>query len=492
MNPNRSSRNPVSAGVPAHMPALIALLAICHAGCPVDDAESVDDVGSQADAGDGGGTDTADPDASTDDTTEPDGSDPDASEPDATEPDATDPDTTEPDATEPDATDAEICDDALDNDGDGATDCDDDDCAGAPACEEPASPWTLSSHPCVGSRTDALHCVSGSCYVGCGTTTDGRGAYVTSDFGATWTEPVTDPEDVLAGARINDISSAPDGKIYFAGEIVGSTRVVSLDGDGALAEVWNAGSTVDFSFTAGSFRRNGLGWSIAESLTGNGIVYRTADGDPTDSWATGYGFWRDDDADDVTAGVQILAMETYNDGFYAVGSTIAQPPTVFLPNWTDGSFDFHIVQLNASGLSAFVGELWDIDVNADGVVVGGVNQDDGVGIIYTRAHEADPADMTDPASWNRFDVDDIFPDQATWVTGVCRAPGVIYAVGRESREEWGFVLQSVDGGETFVDISHYTAESPNPSMPDVSRCVAGPNGVIVAGAGGFFARYSAR
>jgi hypothetical protein len=488
-------------------PVLILAATLIVQGCADDGGGDDADTGSGAGADSGGGSDVVTPDAGGDDTTDT-GEEPDTSVPDAendAEDDATAPDTGEDDATAPDTGDddttedvtppAEICGDDLDNDSDGTVDCDDTDCAADEACAAPPEAWTVYSHPCVGNRTDALHCDDPlTCYVGCGTTTAGGGMFVTTDGGDNWELVETEPADVLQTARVNDISRSDDGLLYVAGIIAGPTRVVSMNADGELAEVWNAGSTTDFSFTAGSFRRNSEGWAIAESLTGVGVVYREGDAtEPETSWETGYGFWNDGEDDDVPAGVQILAMEVYDDQFYGVGSRISDPPTVFLPNWTAGSFDFHVVQLDATGLGARIGELWDLDVNADGIVVGGVDQNRDVGLVYTHPLTAG-SDPRDPSTWDRFVVSDlggIYDGAATWVQGVCRGDGVIYAVGRDAREEWGFVLRSTDNGATFEDISPYEDGNPKPYIDAAYRCEATPDGVIIAGAGGLFAVYVA-
>jgi hypothetical protein len=189
--------------------------------------------------------------------------------------------------------------------------------------------------------------------------------------------------------------------------------------------------------------------------------------------------------------VQILDMEVHNGKFYAAGSTISQPPMVFIDDWQEGSFDMFILPLvDPQGLSAYNGEMWGIDVNDAGITVGGVNQAAGVGVVYSYDFALD-AGIRDRSNWSQFNVNRIpgLADNATWIQGVCRGPGeLVYAVGRESREGWGFVLRSTDGGRSFSDISPYNA-SPNASdLLDAYRCqVTSDGGVIVAGAGGMFA-----
>jgi hypothetical protein len=129
--------------------------------------------------------------------------------------------------------------------------------------------------------------------------------------------------------------------------------------------------------------------------------------------------------------------------------------------------------------------MWGIDVNADGIAVGGVDQNRDVGMIYTIGTDAD---ATDASAWNAFDVSDVFPDASTWVTDVCRTTGgVVYATGRESAQGWGFILRSDDGGQTFTDITPYDADGES-LFDDISRCQAFGEGIIAAGAGGMFVR----
>lgn len=346
--------------------------------------------------------------------------------------------------------------------------------------------WSTSTHPCAGNRTDALWCDDAqTCFVGCGTTTTGVGLFTTTDGGQNWSALTTTPADFFAAARVNSISRS-EGTLYVAGDLPNSAAVVSVDDSGAVAEVFTRGATVDFSFTPGNFRRAMNGRAIAESLTGVDLVYREMDGgDPTDSWSTGRGFWSDGDPDDVPNGLQILDLEVYDGQFYGAGANINQPPTVFLPAWDQSEFDFQIVRL-ATGIGEFDGEMWGIDVNADGISVGGVDQNRDVGKVYSIATAED---ATDAANWTEFDVASVLADEATWVTDVCRASGnVVIATGRQSAEGWGFVLRSEDGGETFTDITPYD-ESGNSEFEDVSRCQVVDNGIIVAGKDGLFARY---
>jgi hypothetical protein len=341
-----------------------------------------------------------------------------------------------------------------------------------------------------------MYCVSATeCMVGCGQNSTGFGLYRTTDGGESWAAVVSSP-DVLGDSRIMDIFPGDDGKLYLSGEFPADFRVVALDSDFNLTGVYERRPTVGFSFTAGSFVRTASGVSVVESLTGTDVVYRWTDSDETvDSWmsATGAGdsmdtFYRDGDDDDVAAGVQILQLAEHAGMIYGVGSTISQPPTIFIDKTVEGEeFDFSILQLDGSGLGGFIGELWDMDVNDEYAIAGGCNQESDIGIVYVAGMDSD---LTAADSWTRTDVTAVFPGANTWVHGVCLGDGVMYAVGREARESWGFVLRSQDGGATWDDISYYDGTSDNPAMADMYECQVVDGDLYVAGAGGQFGIYS--
>ncbi len=355
--------------------------------------------------------------------------------------------------------------------------------------DPPAGGWTVYSHPCAGNRTDALFCDDDqTCYTGCGTTTTGRGMFVTTDGGVNWDTVDTTPEDIFNGSRVNDIWRSPDdGKLYVAGDLPNGFGVLSMEPDGTLGEVFKRGNKVGFGFTPGSFRRGSSGKAIVESLTGVDLLYRDMDStDAAGSWSEGT----------VTAAsggggrVQLLAMDSVGDDIYGCGSRIIEPPRVLVPAWDD-EFGMQAVEMSEPGsLGAFAGELWDIDVDANGgVIAGGVNQSSAIGIVYTF-NPGDSLAPSDRANWSEFKVSRIFDGKATWVQGVCREGDIMYAVGRESREGWGFVLRSQDAGATWEDISPYDAGSSKSSLDEMYRChVTSTGGVIAAGAGGSFVVY---
>ncbi len=343
-----------------------------------------------------------------------------------------------------------------------------------------AAGWRVTSHPCFGNRTDTLVLEDNgdTAWVGCGTTTEGYGLFLTEDGGLTWSEPATNPAGFLENFRVQTISRSSDGLLYVGGiNTLGSERVVSLDTSStpyALAEVFTSTGQLWNSFQAGTFRRNDSGFAVAESLTGYDAAFRTGD---DQAFQDGYGWWGGGNS------MQILDMSTYGDDFYGCGSTISQPPQVYLPppGGMGQTFSMVPVQL-VTGLGAFDGEMWSLDVDADGVVVGGVNQGRNVGVIFTG-----PLDGYDTADWTLFDVSTIHGDDTTWIRGVCRSGQTILAAGEFSSLGTGLFLVSTDGGATFTD------ETPSGygTVPPVHRCEILSDGrFVLTGAEGWYGVYT--
>lgn len=336
--------------------------------------------------------------------------------------------------------------------------------------------WTLRSHPCVGNRTDALHRDGdGTLYVGCGSTTTGLGLFVSTDDGASWDEPTTTPNGFFDTWRVLDVSRSADDLLYVAGiDTASSRRVVSADTSGgswALEEVYNAGSTVGTAFTVGTFRRQADGRAIAESLNGTDIQARASD---TDDWQD-VSSWDDD-----FGGLQILDLEMYDGEFYGVGSTISQPPYLFLPRTSGTGFGFRVLNLSGEGIGSYTGEMWGVAVDEGGIVAGGVNQDRDVGMIYAL----DDATST---TLRTFDVSLLYPDDATWIRGVCRRGQTLYAVGELTAKSEGLVLRSENNGGTWMNVTPDTGNPADP-FPPVHRClVVTDDRVFIAGADGMLA-----
>lgn len=343
--------------------------------------------------------------------------------------------------------------------------------------------WSASFHPCVGNRTDVMWADDrDNLWVGCGSTTVGYGLFSSSDGGRTWSSPTTSPNGWFDDFRVSSIQRGDDGLLYVAGiYTLGSQRVVALDDStspGTILEVYNAGSTVGTSFHVGTFRRNSTGTAVAESLTGADLMARFDDGD---DFVDSYGWWTSGSS------FQILDMVLHDDAFYACGSTISEPPHVFLPppGGQDPAAGFQLVPVNLSpgGIGAFDGELWGIDADASGIVAAGVDQGRDVGVIFTSG-----ADPYDPAQWSMLDVSTVLGSDPTWMRGACRSGSTVIGVGEYSTRADGIVLRSDDGGASWSDV---TPDSVG-SVPSLHRCHIFDDGdVIVAGADGFFAAYEA-
>jgi hypothetical protein len=339
----------------------------------------------------------------------------------------------------------------------------------------PMAGWTFHTHPCSGNRTDTLWVdPDGTAYVGCGSTTTGdQGFYLSTDGGETWSAPTTSPARYFNSWRVQDISRGPDGLLYVAGINTGNShRVVSVNTNAtpwAVELVLQSQPRVGFAFTVGSFRRNADGFAIAESLNGTDILYRTSDG----------GEWTDGSAwDDDFGGLQILQLVEHDGLFYGSGSRISQPPYLFISRPPAEGFGFRILEL-ATGIGAFNGEMWGIAVDDGGIVVGGVNQSSGIGMIYALDHGATETRV--------MDVSTFYPSDATWIRGVCRRGAELVAVGELSRRSDGIVLRSTDNGATWNNITPAAD-----SFPSMHRCQVVEAGVVwAAGADGRFAVYAA-
>lgn len=330
--------------------------------------------------------------------------------------------------------------------------------------------WTLTEHPCVGNRTDALwRDADGTLYVGCGSTTTGLGLFVSSDDGATWAAPTTTPINFFATWRVHDVWRDGSGLLYVSGRnTANSQRVVSADTSGAswtLEIVYTAGSTVGTSFEVATFRRTPSGRAFIHSTTGSDMLMR-ADDDA--EWV---------DADWATPRKQLLDMEILGERVFGAGSRIVEPPYLFLEDEEAGTFTMDTFEL-AMGIGAYDGEMWSLDVDASGVVVGGVDQagSASAGYIYV----VDPAGPTVTQEYN---VRALIPDDATWIRGVCRDGADIVAVGERSARNLGLVLFSSDSGATWTD---ETPDTGNPAQPyrPAHECLIADGDVYVVGSGG--------
>ena len=327
--------------------------------------------------------------------------------------------------------------------------------------------WALTDHPCVGNRTDALWRDSdGTLYVGCGSTVPGLGLFVSTDDGATWAAPTTTPLAFFGTWRVHDVWRDGDGLLYVAGRnTANGQRVVSADTSGAswaLEEVFNSGTTVGTAFEVATFRRTSTGRAFVHSTTGSDMMMRAND---EADWVIAE--WTDRR--------QLMDMEVFADRVFGSGSRISEPPYFFQEDESAATFDMETFVLTM-GIGAYEGEMWSLDVDASGVVVGGVDQVSDSGYIYI----VDPAG---PTVVHEYNVRAIVPDDSTWIRGVCRDGDDVVAVGELSSRNLGLVLFSDDGGETWTDETPDTGIPAQPYRP-AHECLIDDGKVYIAGSGG--------
>ncbi len=363
--------------------------------------------------------------------------------------------------------------------------------SGSPDGGGPAEPgtWTVRHHG-VDSlyMTSTLMCLSDDdCFVGNGYEGTGRGFSWTRDGGRTWSNPMTRPARFLETSRVHEVWYSHDTElVYVSGQHGNDRSVVSLARGGALADVYVRILRGDRAAIAGQYRRAADGRQVLMGHLGQEILYASEDNLDAEAWDT---------LDDP--GV-IQGLEEHEGTFYVLhaGGVHNRPtPTVGISDWDEDGLRFESVSLiDPDGLAWFPAHLRTIDINDDGIVVGGGADRRNNGVIFSFDLRAE-ADVTDRDNWTYTDVSSFDRLGGTSaVHGVCRgADNIVYAVGAELRGVWGFVLRSDDGGRTFVDVSPYT----DPQRPDRSvlealhKChVTSDGGVYVVGAEATFAIYN--
>lgn len=329
------------------------------------------------------------------------------------------------------------------------------------ACDPLALGTVVRSHPCVGNRTDTLWADSDEdVWVGCGSTTSGTGLFTTTDAGRSWqAAPGFD------SFRVSHLHRAPDGVLYVAGtDVGGEDRVRTADGEPVFvstSQTWN-------NYHVGSFVQLDDGTEIAESLTGTGLAWRSG---PQADWTDGSGWPLPLAGEDEAGSYQILDLVQFEGDAVGVGSTITQPPTVFVRvSEQDGPLRMQPVVVDPG----VRGEIWGVDADAGGIVAAGVDQDASVGRIYVLDAGQDP---TSAAAWQVVDVGEAI-DGDTWMRAACREGSTVVAVGENPRTRDGVVMRSEDGGVTFSPATPYEA-------PALSACDIVDGQVIVAGAQGW-------
>lgn len=337
-----------------------------------------------------------------------------------------------------------------------------------------AKAWTTYTHPCNENRTDAFWWDDDkTAWAGCGTGTVGRGLWQSKDGGKTWGQ-ITGYFETW---RVQDIRRSADGLLYVSGTDTASKEaVVSINTTTTpftVKNVFTSTNNVDLSMQVEHFVRDSQGRAFGDSLTGSGSIYRASD---TSAWQGLYTSWAEDGKS-----YQIMAMTQFNDKTYASGSTISQPPYVFLPSQKAGAEPYKLTPVQLS--TRFTGEMWGITVlDEKRVVVVGVDQGRDVGMIF--ASKTNPYDAAD---YSQFDVSTLITNKSTWMRGVCSKGDTVVAVGEKQplASGTGIVLLSSDGGKTFTNIT-----DPLIKANTVSRCTILSNGAIaVAGSGGYVGIY---
>ena len=366
--------------------------------------------------------------------------------------------------------------DTTDTDTDTDTDTNDTDTQDTDT-ETPPQAWEAFSHPCSGNRTDAMwfdDALNG--YVGCGSTT-GKGLFHTADGGENWSE-ILGPNNILEETRVSSLQRAQDGFLYIAGTGPNGVRVVYLDGANTLQEFF-LNNNSGFSFHVGTFRKATDGRAVSESLTGTDVMY-WPDSDPA-NFVDGYGWWNDTTVGSF--GAQMLDLETYDGKFFAIGSTISQPPYFFYEdsNGMGSEFGLHAIKLSPEGLGDFDGEVNDIAIGSQGnMVLSGVNQTTGIGTIWYNSGSHD-----DLSAWTFVDITPLIPEtssNATRFYGGCREGDLIVSVGDYSQAGGALIVLSKDGGSSWELIE--------PEAGPLSECQIIDSKVYITGASGLFAIFN--
>ena len=338
--------------------------------------------------------------------------------------------------------------------------------------------WLVSTHTCPGAnRTDALHRDDdGTLWVGCGTAATGYGLSMSEDGGATWQDAPVTPTDKLDKFRVNSISRGVDGHLKIAGfEATTKEMVLSLDTAAApfaVTPVLVGVNQVGRQFHVGTYREkslgNGFNNAIAESLNGVDMLLR---GSGNTSTSAANWFLNQPPS-------QMLDVVVHDRRFWGCGSSISEPPQLFLPPQDQlASLPFDIAQPTLN--NAWEGELWGLAVNDARLVATGVDQDKDIGKILVSG--PNPRNMN---GYTEHSMSVIYgnPGANTWGRGVCMHGNRVIVVGERQPlgSRTGLVFASSDGGQRFLDIT------PTNVGASVSKCVIAPDGTLfVAGSGGF-------
>lgn len=351
-------------------------------------------------------------------------------------------------------------------------------CTSLPAT---AGGWLTSVHTCPGqNRTDALFLdTGGRIWAGCGTAATGYGLSVSYDMGATWDRPQVTPANILDSFRVNSISRGRDGHLKIAGfDATTRNMVLSLDTSGtpspgstyAVSLVLVGVPQVGRQFHVGTYREKPVRF-IAESLTSNHVLHAP--------WSTGSSA---SDWEALSLPSQMTDLVMHDNRFWGTGSSISEPPKLFLPPENQNATVPITIETPALP-TAWTGELWGLAVNESRLVATGVHQGPTKGKILVSG--PDPRDMDD---YTELEISGIIsnnnPDARTWGRGVCMQGNQVVVVGERQPlgQHTGIVLHSGNGGVSFSNIT------PSGVASTISKCQFADDGsLLVAGSGGYFA-----
>ncbi|NOX59660.1 MAG: hypothetical protein GXP29_12510 [Planctomycetes bacterium] len=305
--------------------------------------------------------------------------------------------------------------------------------------------WTQMSQPCGGTRANAFwfdDALNG--YMGCGDNSEGFGLFVTSDGGLTWESQL-----LFGGVRINDIRRASNGTLYATGtDTVDSYEVFTIDESGPVRQLNGLYQSGNNAFTSVSQGENIAvtddGQLFVDSLTGVQVAYRAVGAanfmeleTHLDGSLTG--------AD--TPGEQMSRVVGFNNRFWAVGSLINQPGTVYYPSSAPGA-TYHMSKVEVQP-STRDGELHDIYLWSEtSALVIGFDQSLRFPLIHSL--NGDPSDA---ANWPKID---LFNSGITYQGGAWKMAvkgDEVVLVGQTFDKNKGFVLHSPDRGLTWTDMS---------------------------------------
>lgn len=339
-----------------------------------------------------------------------------------------------------------------------------------------AGGWTRLQQPCSGTRTSAFWWDDARRgYVGCGQNADGTGLYVTADGGQTWT-----PQDAFAGARINDIRRGPDGRLYAAGDDKASGfQVFTIDVSGDRYELdglYRRSRNALISVAQGeTIAVTADGQLFVDNLTGSQTAWRPAGATDFQELST---FLDTGLGDSSASSEQVSRVIAFGNRFWAVGSVINRPATVYVPSGAAGATD-HMTGLPLQDAD-LDGELYDIHVWSEtSAIVAGRDQSNGVPLIFRLEGKAG-----ERSNWKRIELRDsgIELQGVAWKLAV--AGDDVVLVGQTFPGNDGFVVRSADRGRTWTDLSPRDAQGHLSASLLTNVWLFDDGSIRAAGAGG--------